>query len=308
MILQPYHDCFLVDASAIAHRSYHQSQNRDPAFNANARGEPIGAVRLFTERLLGIRKWGCAGRMPTHMALVFDAPGRLHRHTIFPDYKAGRTAKPDDFQFQMPLMREAAQAIGVQIVEERGWEADDILGVYATYTDDEGARAMVISPDKDLCQLVRDRVQVFDFASGYEGQPGYRPARVMDRAWVQAKFGVQPELLTHVQALMGDATDNIPGIPGVGPKTAAKWIAKHGSLEAVLAAAATLTPDRLRSAVLGHAEAARLAFQLVCLNCDVEASVWVEDMELDAFDPGPVIAFAERVGMTTLAQRLERGG
>jgi 5'-3' exonuclease len=227
---------FLVDGSSFIFRAYFQSINQDQKYNTRpSDGLPTGALRLFCTKLLQFVQDGAAGLKPTHLAIVFDKTETTFRKEISADYKANRVDPPSDLVAQFPLMREAVTAFGLIPVEEAGFEADDLIAAYSCKVAAAGGQTLIVSPDKDLMQLVHDGVTFYDFEAGVPGKPGYRPERRLGRDGVIEKFGVPPEQVPDVQALIGDPTDNVPGVPGVGPKAAASLIGEMGSLEAILA-------------------------------------------------------------------------
>jgi DNA polymerase-1 len=227
---------FLVDGSSFVFRAYFQSMNQDRKYNVRpSDGLPTGAVRLFCTKLYQFIREGAVGIKPTHLAIIFDKTEDTFRKEIYPGYKANRTDPPPELVPQFPLMREAVKAFGLIPIEEPGYEADDLIATYSCRASEAGAQTLIVSADKDLMQLVHDGVTFYDFESGIPGKPGYRPERRLDRDGVIEKFGVPPEQVPDVQALVGDPTDNVPGVPGVGPKAAASLIGEMRSLEAILA-------------------------------------------------------------------------
>ena len=227
---------FLVDGSSFVFRAYFQSMNQDRKYNVRpSDGLPTGALRLFCTKLYQFIREGAVGIKPTYLAIIFDKTEDTFRKEIYADYKANRTDPPPELVPQFPLMREAVKAFGLIPIEEPGFEADDLIATYSCRASEAGAQTLIVSADKDLMQLVHDGVTFYDFESGIPGKPGYRPERRLDRAAVIEKFGVPPEQVPDVQALVGDPTDNVPGVPGVGPKAAAALISELGSLEAILA-------------------------------------------------------------------------
>jgi len=207
---------FLVDGSSFVFRAYFQSMNQDRKYNARSDGLPTGAVRLFCTKLFQFIRDGAVGIRPTHLGIIFDKTEATFRKEIYSDYKAHRPEPPDELIPQFPLMREAVKAFGLVPVEQDRFEADDIIAAYACQGADAGADVLIVSSDKDLMQMVRPGVTFYDFESGIKGKPGYRPERRLDRDGVIEKFGVPPEKVPDVQALIGDPTDNMPGVPGIG--------------------------------------------------------------------------------------------
>src|SRR5215204_5652850 len=282
---------FLVDGSSFVFRAYFQSMNQDRKYNVRpSDGLPTGALRLFCTKLYQFIREGAVGIKPTHLAIIFDKTEDTFRKAIYADYKANRTDPPPELVPQFPLMREAVKAFGLIPIEEPGFEADDLIATYSCRASEAGAQTLSVSADKDLMQLVHDGVTFYDFESGIPGKPGYRPERRLDRAAVIEKFGVPPEQVPDVQALVGDPTDNVPGVPGVGPKAAAALISELGSLEAILAykdrpdALDAMLQERL-AALQGEIDA--LAGQPVKINsggqiAEVLAQKFgIEDLPLD---------------------------
>ena len=227
---------FLVDGSSFVFRAYFQSIRQDAKYNYRSDKLPTGAVRLFATKLLQFVREGAMGATPTHLAIIFDKSENSFRKELYADYKAHRNEPPDDLVPQFPLMREAVRAFGLVPVEQDKYEADDLIATYARHAREAGADVLIVSSDKDLMQLVGDKVWMYDPASGVPGAMGSRDERRVGPEDVAAYFGVPPELVADVQALAGDPTDNIPGVAGVGPKLAATLISEIGSLDAILEA------------------------------------------------------------------------
>src|SRR5262249_53529886 len=256
---------FLVDGSSFVFRAYFQSINQDPKYNYRSDGAPTGAVRLFSTKLYQFLREGAVGIMPTHLAIIFDKSEATFRKEIYADYKGNRREVPDDLAPQFPLMRAAVEAFGLRPIEKEGYEADDLIGTYACQARDAGAEVLLISSDKDLMQLVSDKVLFYDFESGAKGKPGYRPERKIDRDGLIEYCGVPPEKVIDVQALVGDTSDNVPGVPGIGVKTASALISEYGDLETLLARAPEIKQPKRRELLMGFADQARLSKKLVTL-------------------------------------------
>ncbi|MEY2776689.1 MAG: hypothetical protein RLY30_787 [Pseudomonadota bacterium] len=254
----------LIDASSFVYRAFHGL----PDLRSRA-GLPTGAVTGMVNMLRRVRE-----DFPSrYAACVFDPPGKTFRDDIFPDYKANRSAMPDDLRTQLPYIFEAVRGLGWPLVVVEGLEADDVIGTLAHQASLRGLQTLVATGDKDLAQLVSDQVTLVDTMTRDGGPP-----RVLDRAGVLEKFGVPPERIIDYLALVGDTVDNVPGVEKVGPKTAAKWIAEYGSLEAVMAAASAVkgvVGDNLRKA-LDWLPTARV---LVTVKCDADLSGAVPHFE-----------------------------
>ncbi|HET9904078.1 MAG TPA: DNA polymerase I [Xanthobacteraceae bacterium] len=293
----------LVDGSSFVFRAYFQSMNQDRKYNARSDGLPTGAVRLFCTKLFQFIREGAVGMKPTHLAIVFDKTEQSFRRDIYADYKAHRPEPPDELVPQFPLMREAVRAFGLTPIEQDRYEADDIIAAYACEASRAGAEVLIVSSDKDLMQIVGDGITFYDFESGIKGKPGYRPERRLDREGVIEKFGVPPEKVPDVQALVGDPTDNVPGVPGIGIKTAAQLINEYGDLETLLARASEIKQPKRREMLIQHAESARVSKKLVTLDTNMPLEVPLAALALKPVDPKRLIAFFKAMEFGTLTKR-----
>ncbi len=287
---------YLVDGSAYIFRAYH----RLPPLT-NPLGVPVGAVYGYTTMLWRLADDLNKAEGPTHLAVILDASGKSFRNDIYPEYKANRPPPPEDLKPQFPLIRDATRAFSLPCIEEQGLEADDLIASYARAACERGWDVTIVSSDKDLMQLVGPhaggRIEMLDTMKNQR----------IEEPEVQEKFGVPPTLVGDVLALMGDAVDNVPGIRGIGPKTATKLIQEHGSLEAALAAAPGMKPSKLRDNLIEHAEMARLSRVLVALKEDCALPVPLDDFKLGEIPPAPLVAFLEEHGFTSLLKRLDGG-
>jgi DNA polymerase-1 len=289
---------YLVDGSSYIFRAYH----RLPPLT-NRHGQPSGAVYGYTTMLWklaeGLNKGAKEDGGPTHMAVILDASEQTFRNDLYDQYKAHRPPPPEDLVPQFPLIRVATRAFSIPCIEEAGLEADDIIACYVTAAKSAGWKVTIVSSDKDLMQLVEDgKVDMLDTMND----------RRIDSAYVCEKFGVGPDRLGDVLALMGDKVDNVPGVPGIGPKTASQLIIEHGSLEAVLAYAPNITKPKLRESLIEHADAARLSRKLVELVCDANLPQPLEELALTGIPPEPLREFLEDQGFKSLLNRLNGGG
>lgn len=296
----------LVDGSFFMHRTYHLAASGDPARNLRpSDGFPNGAIRKFCERLLGFLEAGFGGTRPSHLGIFFDHSRRSHRSELFPGYKANRPEPPADLEALKPLFRDAVRAFGYGCIEAENYEADDLIATYATAASARGAHVLMVGSDKDLLQLVGPTVFAFDFEYGVPGRSGYRPARLFDAAAVAAAWeGTPPERLGDVLALMGDQTDNVPGVPGIGMKTAAKLVAEYGDLETLLANADAIKQPGRRDALLAHAETARLSRRLVELERNAPMPVPLDDLLLGWPDPEVLFPFVNAMEFSWLGRKL----
>jgi DNA polymerase-1 len=302
--LKPGDHVFLVDGSSFVFRAYFQSMNQDAKYNYRSDGLPTGALRLFATKLFQFIKDGAVGIKPTHLAIIFDKTERTFRKEIYADYKANRREPPDDLVPQFPLMRTVVKAFGLDPIEKEGFEADDVIATYACQARDAGADVLIISSDKDLMQLVSDKVQFYDFESGLKGRPGYRPERRIDRQGVIDYFGVPPEKVIDVQALVGDTSDNVPGVPGIGIKTASQLIVEYGDLDSLLASASSIKQPKRRELLTHYADQARMSRRLVTLECNVETETPLSDLRLPEIDAKGLISFLKAMELTTLVKRV----
>ncbi|MDB5717167.1 MAG: polymerase [Sphingomonas bacterium] len=280
---------YLVDGSGYIFRAYH----RLPPLT-NKRGEPAGAIYGFTTMLWklldDLRKDGG----PTHLAVILDASSRTFRNDLYDKYKAHRPPPPADLVPQFPVIRTATRAFSVPCIEEEGLEADDIIACYSKAALAAGWKVTIVSSDKDLMQLVEPGLDLLDTMNN----------RRIGRDEVIEKFGVPPEQLGDVLALMGDSVDNVPGVPGIGPKTAAQLIQQYGDVESVLAAASTIAKPTLRQSLIDHADNARLSRELVRLVCDRALPEPLEDLALKGIPPEPLRAFLEDQGFRSLLMKV----
>ena len=296
------HHLYLVDGSAYIFRAYH----RLPPLT-NPQGVPVGAVYGYTTML-----WKLADDLhkadgPTHLAVILDASGKSFRNDIYEQYKANRPPPPEDLKPQFPLIRDATRAFSLPCIEEMGLEADDLIASYAHAATERGWKVTIVSSDKDLMQLVGPASDHGREGSGRVDMLDTMKNIRIDIAEVEEKFGVPPRLVGDVLALMGDAVDNVPGIRGIGPKTATKLIQEHGNLEAALVAAPDMKPSKLRDSLIEQADMARLSRVLVQLKEDCALPVPLDDFKLGAVPPDPLAAFLTQHGFNSLLKRLGEG-
>ena len=300
---------FLVDGSSFVFRAYFQSMNQDRKYNYRADGLPTGAVRLFCNKIYQFIREGAADVRPTHLAIIFDKSEKSFRNDLYSDYKANRSAPPDDLIPQFPLMRAAVEAFGLIPIEKLGYEADDLIATYAREASEAGAQTVIVSADKDLMQLINGNVSMYDPASGEGRRPGgskmgVRAERRIGVDEVVEYFGVPPEKVVDVQALIGDATDNVPGVPGIGKKTAAQLIAEFGDLDTLLAQAETIKQNKRRENLIEFADQARLSRQLVTLDDHVELDTPLDALQMAPLRPTPLISFFKAMDFGTLTRRV----
>ncbi|MFZ2470243.1 MAG: DNA polymerase I [Parvibaculum sedimenti] len=290
---------FLVDGSGYIFRAYFEATKQGDKYNYRSDGIPTGAVRMFCAMLYKLIEDTKDEFEPTHLAVIFDASGKTFRNDIYPLYKAQRPEPPEDLRPQFALVRDAVRAFSVPSIEMLNYEADDLIATYARLAREAGARVTIVSSDKDLMQLVSDDVDMLDTMK----------MKTIRQAEVIEKFGVPPEKVIDVQALAGDSVDNVPGVPGIGIKTAAELINEYGDLESLLARASEIKQPKRREKLIENAELARISKQLVTLDQNVPIDVPVEAMGIHDPNPGKLIAFLKDMEFTTLTRRVgERFG
>ena len=296
---------FLVDGSSFVFRAYFQSIRQDPKYNYRSDALPTGAVRLFCTKLFQFVREGAAGIMPTHLAIIFDKSENSFRREMYPPYKANRSEPPDDLIPQFPLMRDSVRAFGLLPVEQDRYEADDLIATYAEQARERGADVLIVSADKDLMQLIRPGVAMYDPASGIAGAAGSREERKIGEQEVVDYFGVGPELVVDVQALAGDSTDNVPGAKGIGVKTAAQLINEFGDLDTLLACAKEIKQPKKRETLTDpeSVKLIQLSRELVRLKRDVDVVVPLDDLGLAAPDGKTLVAYFKALEFSTLTKR-----
>ena len=280
----------LVDGSGFIFRAFHAL----PQLNRKSDGLPVGCVAGFCSMIFKLTEDLKGVDAPTHMAVIFDYSSKTFRDEIYSEYKSHRPPTPEELIPQFPLTRAATRAYGLPSIEMEGWEADDIIATYATLARAEGWQVTIVSSDKDLMQLVRPGVEMMDPIK----KTRIGPAEVME------KFGVTPDKVVDVQALAGDSTDNVPGVPGIGVKTAAQLIIEYGDLEQLLFRAGEIKQPKRREALLENAEKARISRKLVLLDDKVDLDVPLDDLAVHEPDARKLIAFLKAMEFSTLTRRV----
>jgi DNA polymerase-1 len=281
---------FLVDGSSYIFRAYHAL----PPLNRKSDGLQVNAVLGFCNMLWKLLRDMPPDSQPTHLAIVFDKSEITFRNKLYPDYKAHRPPAPDDLIPQFALIREAVRAFDLPCLEQVGFEADDLIATYVREACERGATATIVSSDKDLMQLVTDCVTMYDTMKD----------RRIGIPEVIEKFGVPPEKVVDVQALAGDSTDNVPGVPGIGVKTAAQLIVEYGDLDALLQRAGEIKQPKRREALLENAEKARISRQLVLLDDKVQLDVPLDELAVHEPDARKLIAFLKAMEFSSLTRRV----
>ena len=278
---------FILDAMGLAYRAYYAFIGRPLV---NSKGENTSAIYGFANTALKIRR----EEKPDFWALAWDGPGPTHRHERFPAYKATRKPMPADLLAQIPAIEDLAQTLGVAVLEVPGAEADDVMATLARRGEREGHEVVLVTSDKDMLQLVTDRVRLLSPVGKGEDYVYVDPAAVRE------KWGVAPEQVRDVLALMGDSTDNIPGVPGIGRKTAAELIARFGSLDELYRRLAEVEREALREKLAAHHEQALLSRELVTVGTDCELPYPWEDLRCGPIRREPLVALARRFELVRL--------
>ncbi|MDE2446014.1 MAG: DNA polymerase I [Alphaproteobacteria bacterium] len=285
---------YLIDGSGYIFRAYFQSTNQDPKYNTRSDGLPVGAVRLYCNMLWGLLKTKAADVKPTHLAVIFDYSSKTFRSDFYPEYKAHRPEPPPEMRPQFDLIRQATRAFNIPSIEMENYEADDLIATYAKQAVEQGATVRIISSDKDLMQLIRPGIELYD--------PGKDKA--IGEAEVLEKFGVTPDKVIDVQALAGDSADNVPGVPGIGPKTGAELINTYGSLEALLEKAGEIKQQKRRENLIQYAEQARISKRLVTLVQDVPVKEELSSFSVEKPKPTDLIGFLKAMEFSTITKTI----
>src|SRR6266700_903025 len=281
---------FLVDGSSYIFRAYHAL----PPLNRKSDGLQVNAVLGFCNMLWKLLRDMKPEEKPTHLAVIFDQSEHTFRNELYKDYKAHRPDVPADLIPQFPLIREAVRAFDIPCLEMLGFEADDLIATYARQACAVGANVTIVSSDKDLMQLVNDCVIMYDTMKD----------KKIGIAEVIEKFGVGPDKVIEVQSLIGDSTDNVPGVPGIGVKTAAQLIGEFGDLETLLSRAGEIKQQKRRETLIENAEKARLSKKLVTLDDKVKLDVPLDDLAVHEPDHRLLIAFLKAMEFSTLTRRV----
>ena len=284
---------YLIDGSGYIFRAFHAL----PPLTRPSDGLPVGAVHGFCAMLWKLLRESKVSEAPTHVAVIFDAGRETFRNKIYDKYKAQRPPPPEELIPQFPLIRDAVKAFNVASIEQDGYEADDLIATYARDVVKAGGDVTIISSDKDLMQLIRPGVMMFD---------GMKAKRI-GRDEVIEKFGVPPEKVIDVQSLAGDSVDNVPGVPGIGVKTAAELIHEYGDLDTLLARAGEIKQPKRREKLIEFADQARISRELVTLKQDVPVLVGIEEAGVQDPDAAALLAFLRLMEFNSLTKRIAGG-
>jgi DNA polymerase-1 len=281
---------YLIDGSGYLFRAYHAL----PPLTRKSDGLPTGAVSGYCNMLWKLLEDMKGAEAPTHVAVIFDAGKTTFRNKIYPQYKANRPDPPEDLIPQFPLVREATRAFGVSCVEMENFEADDLIATYACMAMAASARTTIISSDKDLMQLVVDgKIELLDTMKN----------KRLGSAEVMEKFGVLPNKVVEVQALAGDSVDNVPGVRGIGVKTAAELLGIYGDLETLLKRAGEIKQPKRRETLIENTENARISLKLVTLDCKVKVKEQPDEFVAREPNAQTLIGFLKAMEFNSLTRR-----
>ncbi|SEP66881.1 DNA polymerase I [Devosia sp. YR412] len=288
----------LVDGSGYIFRAFHAL----PPLNRKSDGLPVSCVQGFCNMLYKLTEDLKGDDEPTHMAVIFDAKGKTFRDDFYPEYKAQRPPAPEELVPQFPLTRSATRAFNIESIEMEGWEADDIIATYACKARDAGYKVTIVSSDKDLMQLVEPdgSIRLLDTIP----RPGQPPLRWIGMDEVFTKFGVTPDKVIDVQALCGDTVDNVPGVPGIGVKTAAELINTYGNLETLLERAGEIKQNARREKLIANAELARISKRLVTLSQEVPVELGLDALLRQPIEASKLFPFLKAMEFATITKRL----
>jgi DNA polymerase-1 len=288
--LKPGDHLYLIDGSGYIFRAYHAL----PPLTRKSDGLPVGAVQGFCNMLWKLLRETNSGQKPTHLAVIFDHSSKSFRNDFYPEYKAHRPEPPADLRPQFGLIRQATRAFNVACVEQENYEADDLIATYARQAVEAGATCRIVSSDKDLMQLVRPGVALYDTMKEKE----------IGEAEVLEKFGVAPHKVIDVQALSGDSVDNVPGVPGIGLKTGAQLITDYGDLETLLARASEIKQQKRRENLIAFAEQARISKRLVTLDDHVPIKDEIDGFAVDTPRASELIGFLKALEFSSFTRKV----
>jgi DNA polymerase I len=281
---------YLIDGSGYIFRAYHAL----PPLTRKSDGLPVGAVQGFCNMLWKLLTDKSKDTKPTHLAVIFDHSSKSFRNAFYPDYKAHRPAPPADLRPQFGLIRQATRAFNVSCIEMENYEADDLIATFTREAVEQGATVRIVTSDKDLMQLVKPGVVLYDTMKEKE----------ISDAEVMEKFGVTPSKVIEAQALIGDSVDNVPGVPGIGPKTAAELINTYGTLESVLEHANEIKQQKRRENLIQFADQARMSKRLVTLDEHVPVPESIADFAVDIPRASDLIGFLKGLEFTSFTKKV----
>lgn len=277
---------YLIDGNSYIYRAFYAIRNL-----SSSDGTPTNAVFGFTNMVLKLLK----EKKPDYFGIVFDMPGPTLRHKMFKEYKANRSPMPDDLRPQVPLIKEIVNAFNIPIIEKQGYEADDILGMIAKNAEAEGLDVFIATGDKDMCQVVSPKVRLCDTMKD----------KITEEKDVVERYGVKPSQFPEILALMGDASDNIPGAPGIGEKTAVKLLKEFGDLDSLIKNHEKIKNTKARNAVAGNIDNIRLSKELATLFLDVPVDVSIKDLKVREPEWDKLLEYFQRFEFTSLMKQIQ---
>ena len=280
---------YLIDGSGYIFRAYYAL----PPLSRKSDGMPTGAVNGFCNMLFKLLEDSKSNEnkdKPTHFAVIFDSARKNFRNEIFSDYKANRTDAPDDLIPQFEYIRKSVEAFNLPSIEMINYEADDLIATYVEHILEIGAKVTIVSSDKDLMQLYKKSVRIYDPMKN----------KFINKDDIDKKFGVAPEKIIDVQALAGDSSDNVPGVPGIGVKTAAELINKYDNLENLLSKAKEIKQNKRRETIIENKEKAIISKKLVTLKKDVPVKNKIEEFKLKNIDKNKLYSFMREMEFNRL--------
>ena len=278
---------YLIDGNSYIYRAYYAIRNLSASD-----GTPTNAVFGFTNMVLKLLK----EKKPDYFGIVFDSPGPTHRHEAFKEYKAHRPGMPEDLIPQVPVIKEIINAFNITIIEKQGYEADDILGMIAKNAEAEGIDVFIATGDKDMCQVVSPKIRLCDTMKD----------KVTEEKDVIERYGVKPSQFPEILALMGDASDNIPGAPGIGEKTAVKLLKEFGDIDNLIENLGKIKNTRARNAVAENIENIRLSKELATLVLDVPVDISIKDLEVREPEWSRLLEYFQRFQFTSLMKQVQQ--
>jgi DNA polymerase-1 len=277
----------LIDGYGFVFRAYH---SLPPLTRPD--GTPVGAVYGFTNMLVKL----LASLEVSHVAVVFDSGSKTFRNDIYQEYKANRPPCPEDLKPQFPIVREVVESLNISVLEKVGFEADDIIATVAKSYKNFGFEVLIISSDKDLMQLIDDNISMYDAMKN----------KSIGEKEVLEKFFVKPSSLLDFFSLIGDSSDNVPGVNGIGPKTAAELINKFGNLDNIFSSIDQISQEKRKKMLLDGKENAYLSKKLITLKNDVELNLSIDDLQIRSIEPNKFLSFLQKQGFFSLLNRVKK--
>ncbi|MDP7554599.1 MAG: 5'-3' exonuclease H3TH domain-containing protein, partial [Nitrospinota bacterium] len=278
---------YLIDGSSYIFRAFYGIRQS----LSNSKGLPTNAIYGFATMLLKILR----EEQPEYIAVIFDPKGKTFRHEMYKEYKANRAETPDDLIPQFPYIINLVEAFNIVSIQQEGFEADDVLGTVSKKAEKEGFEVTIVSGDKDMMQLITSNIKMLDTLKN----------KTFGVKEVKEKFGVEPGQVTEVMGLMGDSSDNIPGVPGIGPKTAIALIQDYGDIENLLENLKQIKKEALKNKLLEYREQARLSKKLCTINTNMSLTVGIQNMKVKELNSKRVISLFKELEFASLLSKLQ---